>query len=69
MFSPFPNKEAWKGLFLDLCFFKKINSTPYSQAYFQYIVHEFASHFFSIKLDINPFVELNLVEFNSIQAT
>jgi hypothetical protein len=57
MFDPFFNKKAWKNIFsvlsLKLLFF----AMPYSGINFQYIFHQFASHFFSIEL------ELNLVEF------
>jgi hypothetical protein len=41
MFNPFPSKEAWEGVFSDLCLlhvFEKFN-----------IVFIFASHFFSIE--------------------
>jgi hypothetical protein len=67
LFSPFPIKEACKVSF-QICIFKKILfPITYSRAYFKYILHQFAYRFSLvefelIQLNINPIVELHLLE-------
>jgi hypothetical protein len=65
MFNPFFNRKAWKNTFSILSIVKKKFATPYSRINFQYIFHQFASHFSSIELELtfHSIVELNLVEF------
>jgi hypothetical protein len=48
IFNPFSNKEAWKDVFLDLC--SKVSFLMmYSQASFQYLLHQFTFHFSSLE--------------------
>ncbi len=43
-------KRHGKVSFWIYVFSKKFSSTPYSQAYFQYLLHQYASNIFSINL-------------------
>jgi hypothetical protein len=50
MFSGFPSKVEWKGVFLDLCLFRVL-------------LHQFASDFSSIEFDFNS-IESESIEFD-----
>jgi hypothetical protein len=79
------HSQAWKSVFSSLYLFKAFFPTPYSQAHFQYLLQQFASHFFSIQLNLveleckeselkfhfNVFEynNLNLIQSNSIQVS
>jgi hypothetical protein len=57
LFSPFPNIEAWKGVFLDLCLFKSF--------FFQHHIHKwiFNTFFTNMNLIVVP-LNLNSIEPN-----
>jgi hypothetical protein len=46
-----------------MSFYNIFFATPYLGIDFQYLFHQFASHFFSIELNFHSIVELNLVKF------
>jgi hypothetical protein len=50
MFSPFPRKDGWICTFSYIFLFYFKSSTSSSQANFQYILNQFASHFLSFKI-------------------
>jgi hypothetical protein len=46
------HSQAWKSVFSSLHLFKAFIPTTHSQAHFQYLLHQFASHFLKIQLNL-----------------
>ncbi len=54
--NSFQSKEAWKGVFLDLCLFKYVLNTIFTS---RFSISPLICIHFSIELNLNLIIELN----------